>query len=104
MVIAYDLDSHADCGALKKYSGKTAEIKQMNVPVEKRRRGIATLILKELETWAPEMNFEKCILETAKRQPEAIRMYKKNKYRTIPYCGQYKNVGSRFCFEKIFCD
>jgi GNAT superfamily N-acetyltransferase len=76
------------------------EIKRMFVPREKRGQGIASLILQELEKWCEELNYEKCILETGERQPEAIRLYKKNHYKIIPNFGQYANVESSVCFEK----
>jgi putative acetyltransferase len=55
-----------------------------------------------LETWASELSFEKCILETGKRQPEAIRLYEKNGYKRIPNYGQYAQIENSVCFEKDF--
>lgn len=43
----------------------------------KRGKGIASKVLTELEIWAAELSFKKCILETGKKQPEAIALYKK---------------------------
>ena len=40
------------------------------------------------------------ILETGKRQKEAVQFYKKNKYTIIPNFGQYKNVENSICFIK----
>jgi hypothetical protein len=39
-------------------------------------------------------------LETGKRQPEAIGLYKKNGYKLIPNYGQYAEVENSVCFEK----
>ena len=47
-----------------------------------------------------ELSCEKCILETGKRQPEAIELYKKNGYRIIPNYGQYAGIENSVCFEK----
>ena len=58
-------------------------------------------ILAELETWAAELSFAKCILETGKRQPEAIGLYKKNGYKLIPNYGQYAEIENSVCFEKV---
>ena len=66
----------------------------------KRGEGIATIILKELEVWAAELHYEKCRLETGKKQPEAIELYKKNGYKVIPNYGQYEGVENSVCFEK----
>ena len=66
-----------------------------------RRKGIASNLLKELETWATELNFSKCILETGKQQPEAIELYKNCGYSITANFGFYKNVENSVCFEKL---
>lgn len=88
------------CGAIKKLSSKAMEVKRMYVQNEFRSRGIAKLILEELEAWSLELGVEKCILETGKRQPEAISLYKKAGYTIIPNYGQYKGVDNSVCMEK----
>jgi len=77
------------------------EVKRMFVTPTSRGKGVASIILKELEAWAVELNVSKCVLETGKRQPEAIRLYTKNAYCIIPNYGQYENVENSVCFEKI---
>lgn len=99
-VVAYEQDLPVGCGAIKEYDLQSAEVKRMYVLPEKRGSGIATAVLTELESWAHDLGFEKCILETGKRQPEAIELYKKNQYRVIPNFGQYVNVDNSVCFEK----
>ena len=84
----------------KNFDENTMEIKRMFVAVDKRGKGIASLVLEELEKWTKELNFSKCILETGVKQPEAIHLYKKNGYKTIPNYGQYAHVKSSICFEK----
>ena len=100
-VVAYLDEIPVGCGAIKQYDEHTMEIKRMFVNPELRGKGIATKVLIELENWVRELNFSKCILETGKKQPEAIRLYEKNGYEIIPNFGQYKNVESSVCFEKI---
>jgi len=39
-------------------------------------------------------------LETGKKQPEAIALYKKSGYKVIPNYGQYKNVSNSVCMQK----
>jgi GNAT superfamily N-acetyltransferase len=56
--------------------------------------------LKELELWAAEVNYKDCILETGKKQPEAIALYKKAGYTIISNYGQYKNVENSVCMKK----
>ncbi len=83
-VVAYENDKPVSCGAIKEYSSDTMEVKRMYTLPEYRGKGIATKVLIELEKWAKELSFEKCILETGKKQPEAIALYKKNGYKLIP--------------------
>lgn len=99
-VVAYDNELPVGCGAIKEYDKYTMEVKRMYTLPESRGKGIASLILSELEEWATELSYSRCILETGIRQPEAIRLYKKNSYQLIPNYGQYKEVASSRCFEK----
>ena len=70
--------------------------------IEKGRgQGFASSILAELETWAAELNYSRCILETGKRQVEAIRLYQKNGYHTMANYGQYEGMDNSVCFEKM---
>lgn len=100
VVIAYDNEMPVGCGAIKEYSQDTMEIKRMYVPMNMRGKGIASKVLTELEKWAAELNYSKCILETGKKQPEAIGLYIKNGYQIITNFGQYKGVENSVCFEK----
>jgi len=99
-VVAYENDKPVSCGAIKEYSPNTMEVKRMYTLPEFRGKGIATKVLIELEKWAKELSYEKCILETGKKQPEAIALYKKNGYKLIPNFGQYAGVDNSLCFEK----
>jgi GNAT superfamily N-acetyltransferase len=89
------------CGAIKEFSSDIMEVKRMYVLPEMRGRGIASIILKELEKWTVELHFKKCLLETGKKQPEAIQLYLKNSYRIVPNFGQYEGIENSVCFEKI---
>lgn len=99
-VVAY-LDGKAvGCGAFKKFVEETVEIKRMFVRPETRGQGIAVEILNELEKWAAENGFDFAVLETGKKQPEAIRLYKKSGYETIPNYGQYAGIENSICMKK----
>ncbi len=100
-LVAYDDDMPVGCGAIKEFSTDSMEVKRMYVLPERRGQGIASTILHELERWAIELNHHKCLLETGKKQPEAIALYKKNGYNVIPNFGQYENVENSVCFEKL---
>ena len=100
VVVAYEDETAVGCGALRKYESGTAEIKRMFVRPENRGRGIAAHILIELESWAGELGFTECILETGVKQPEAIALYRKSGYELIPCYGQYLNVANSVCMKK----
>jgi putative acetyltransferase len=101
-VVAYENDQPIGCGAIKEYASDTMEVKRMYTSPKVRGKGIATGVLAELETWAAELSYERCILETGKRNPEAIALYQKNGYTLIPNYGQYAGVENSVCFEKKF--
>ncbi len=101
VLVAYEDGEAVGCGAIKEYSGGVAEIKRMFVRPERRGRGIAKSILSELETWVSELNFSECILETGVKQPEAIALYEKSGYETIPNYGQYSGVENSVCMKKL---
>jgi len=100
VVVAYENETPVACGAIKEYDADTMEVKRMYVIPAYRGKGIARQVLTALENWAAEMLYKKCVLETGKRQPEAIRLYTTNGYRQIPNYGQYENVENSLCFEK----
>jgi GNAT superfamily N-acetyltransferase len=100
VVLAYENKIPLGCGAIKEYDTNTMEVKRMYTSPESRKKGIATKILTELEKWVFELSYGRCILETGKRQPEAIGLYKKSGYTQIPNYGQYSGVENSVCFEK----
>ncbi|WP_306350343.1 GNAT family N-acetyltransferase [Flavobacterium sp. '19STA2R22 D10 B1'] len=100
VIVAYQGDSAVGCGAIKKYDAVTAEIKRMFVHPDYRGQGIAKSILNDLEKWAFELGFSYCILETGKKQVDAIALYKKCNYKMIPNYGQYIDVDSSICMSK----
>ena len=101
VIIAFENEIAIGCGAIKEYAIDTMEVKRMYVVPNKREQGFASAILKELEMWAKELKYKKCVLETGKKQPEAIELYKKNGYQIIPNFGQYENIENSICFQKI---
>lgn len=101
VVIAYKNNLPVGCGAFKIHNENFVEIKRMYVSVNGRRRGIGSKVLAELERWAKELNYKKCILETGKQQPEAIALYKKSNYSITTNFGLYKNIENSVCFQKF---
>ena len=99
-VVAYSDEIAVGCGAIKEHDENSMEVKRMYVPLISRGKGIATKVLQELEKWAAELNYSSCVLETGKRQPEAISLYKKNGYEITSNYEQYIGVENSVCFKK----
>lgn len=99
-VVVYLEDVPIGCGAIKEHDSNAMEVKRMYVQPHARGKGIATKILHELEKWSAELNYTRCILETGKKQPEAIALYTKNQYQSIPNYGQYIGIENSVCFQK----
>ncbi len=100
VIVCYSDNHPAGCGAFKFYSTGIVEIKRMYVKESLRGKGLASGILVRLEDWAKESGFSECILETGKKQPEAIALYIKSGYNRIPNYGQYASVASSVCMKK----
>lgn len=100
VVLLYQDGKAVSCGALKEFSADTMEVKRMFTSREHRGKGYAAMVLNELEKWAKELQYSKCVLETGVRQPDAIALYKKKDYDLIPNYGQYAGVENSLCFGK----
>lgn len=98
-IVLYENEIPAGCGAIKPFDANTAEVKRMFVDTQFRKKGYGDTVLNELEKWAKELGFDYTILETGKRQTEAVRMYDKT-YEIIPNYGQYIGVENSVCFRK----
>lgn len=99
-VVVYLGGNAAGCGALKVFGRDALEVKRMYTRPEYRGRGVAGLVLGNLEQWAAADGFARCVLETGRRQPEAIALYEKHGFRRIPNFGPYAGVENSLCFEK----
>lgn len=65
-----------------------------------RRRGLAKIILQELELQAREFGYTVLRLETGVRQSPAMALYESCGFRRIPPFGEYINDPTSVCFEK----
>lgn len=99
-VVGYLAGKPVCCGALKGFDPVTLEVKRMYTRPEARGRGLAGSVLGELEAWARESGFSRCVLETGRRQPEAIGLYTRHGFRPIENYGPYVGVANSLCFEK----
>lgn len=99
-IVCYTAGRPVACGAFKPFNDSSVEIKRMFVLPEYRGQGIGLQMLQELEKWAAELGYKSAILETGKKQPEAIRLYQKAGYDRIPNYGQYENIDNSVCMAK----
>jgi putative acetyltransferase len=100
VVVAYKAGVPVGCGAFKPYGTDAVEIKRMFVQPTYRGQGVAQAVLSELEQWASALGYASCVLETGKRQPEAIRLYERSGYGHIPNYGQYVGIENSVCMQK----
>lgn len=101
VITVYQDGEPAACGAIKEYGPGVTEVKRMYTQPYLRGLGLATMVLNSLEIWARELEYTRCILETGKRQPDAIALYEKNGYKLIPNYSPYDGVENSVCFEKV---
>jgi GNAT superfamily N-acetyltransferase len=101
VVLCYNDEVAVACGAFKKYDEESVEIKRMFVVPEFRGKGAAAAVLSELERWAIELNYNSTVLETGKRQVEAVKFYQKSGYSVIPNYGQYIGIENSVCMQKL---
>ncbi|MEM9526619.1 MAG: GNAT family N-acetyltransferase [Bacteroidota bacterium] len=100
VIMAYLEEKPIGCGAIKHFAEGAMEVKRMYTAPEQRGQGIAGQVLGDLENWARELGYARCLLETGIRQPYAIRLYEKHGYTRIPNYGQYAEVENSVCMEK----
>ena len=62
-------------GAFMRIDDATVEVKRMWTHVDHRGRGLARLVLAELEAEARRRGHSRVVLSTGPRQPEAVRLY-----------------------------
>jgi GNAT superfamily N-acetyltransferase len=74
LVIQEDGESIAG-GAFRRYDDATAELKRIWTHSAHRRRGLARLVLAELEALATRRGYTRLYLTTGPRQPEAKHLY-----------------------------
>jgi putative acetyltransferase len=100
VIVIYDNKEAVACGAIKKIDADRVEVKRMFTKENQRGKGLASQILKELEAWAKELQYKKVVLETGKRQVDAVQLYLKNDYQIIPNYEPYIGIENSVCFEK----
>jgi GNAT superfamily N-acetyltransferase len=88
------------CGSVCRLDAQTGEIKRVFVRPETRGLGLSKLMLARLEEEALEMGCKVLRLETGRRQPEALGLYRQSGYYDIPKYGEYVDDPHSVCMEK----
>jgi putative acetyltransferase len=99
-VVARLGDEPVGCGALRPYGDGRIELKRMYVRPDHRGRGLSRAILAALEDEARAEGATTVILETGDRQTEAIALYERHGYESIPKYGPYVDSPISLCYEK----
>jgi putative acetyltransferase len=99
-LVAFDGDRAVACGGLRQFDERHGEVKRMYVIPERRGSGLAADILHALEARARDRGWERVVLETGERQPDAIRFYEREGYMRIPNFGHYLHSEPSLCFER----
>lgn len=89
------------CGCLKFLDCDLAEVKRVYVSLEYRDRGVAKIIVKEIEKLAIESNIKNIILQTGSRQKAAGNLYESMGYKLTENYGPYVNDSNSICMKKI---
>ncbi|PZE92846.1 GNAT family N-acetyltransferase [Curtobacterium sp. MCBD17_008] len=79
-VLLFEDDQLVAGGAFKPYDAETVELKRIWTAPAARGRGLAGLVVAELEAEARRRGFRRVHLTTGPRQPEAVRLYLRSGY------------------------
>lgn len=100
-LVAYLDAEPVACGGIKPHTDTgSVELKRMYTRPGVRRRGVARRLLERLERAASELGYDRIVLETGTKQPEAIALYERLGYARCEPFGQYKDYPDSRCYEK----
>jgi GNAT superfamily N-acetyltransferase len=99
--VAWLDEEPAGCGGLRRYQDGIGEIKRMYTRPHARRAGIGRTLLAAVEHHALAVGYERLVLETGTKQPEAIELYRSVGYELTESYGQYRDYPDSRCFTKL---
>jgi GNAT superfamily N-acetyltransferase len=88
------------CGAVRRLDGDDAEIKRMYVAERARGRGLGRALLAALEDEARRLGVRRLLLETGRRQPEAMGLYRSSGFAEVSPFGEYVGSPMSICMAK----
>jgi putative acetyltransferase len=98
--VAYRDGQAVGCGGLRERDASHAEIKRMYVRPGHRGSGVSTAILQRLEQEGRQRGYDRLVLETGVKQPDAMRFYEREGYTRIPAFGYYVDSPISVCYAK----
>lgn len=99
-LVVYRGDEPVACGAVRRFTPQTAEIKRMYVVASRRGEGVGRALLSELERRAAQMGYRQIVLETGARQERALKLYRRAGYRPVAPFGEYVESPLSICLGK----
>jgi GNAT superfamily N-acetyltransferase len=99
-LVAYREGAPVACGGLRALGGHAAEIKRMYAAPSVRGTGVATEVLRALETWASAHDVGVLRLETGDVLRAAQRFYEREGYVSVPPFGPYAGSALSRCYER----
>jgi putative acetyltransferase len=102
--VAFEDEVPVGCAGLRRRDAEHGEIKRMYVDPAVRGTGVAVALLRRVEDDARAFGWTRLVLETGERQPEAMRFYEREGYRSIPPFGYYVGSSISRCYEKVFAE
>ena len=100
VVIIYDDEVPVACGGFKEHDSESVEMKRVFVKKENRRQGLSKKVINELEKLVQAKDYKYAVLETGKKQIEAINLYKSSGYEMIENYGPYVGYENSICMKK----
>ena len=100
VVIIYDDEVPVACGGFKEHDSESVEMKRVFVKKENRRQGLSKKVINELEKLVQAKGYKYAVLETGKKQIEAINLYKSSGYEMIENYGPYVGYENIICMKK----
>jgi GNAT superfamily N-acetyltransferase len=91
-LVLVDGDITVAGGGLRRFDIGTAEVKRMWTNPDYRRQGHAKTMLRELETLARALGYQRMRLETGYAQPEALALYRGLGFTDIGNYGIYEHA------------
>jgi His/Glu/Gln/Arg/opine family amino acid ABC transporter permease subunit len=100
-VLLYEGDQVVAGGAFRPFDDQTVELKRIWTAPSERGRGLAAVVVGELEAEARGRGFTRVYLTTGPRQPEAVRLYRRLGYTPLYDLGRSAEEVGIHPFEKV---